>query len=383
MQQDKMQDVEASRKICFVIPKWSTFFEGTGGAELQCFYLSEELIKRGWQVEVVTRKPEQSRIANKEFYNSEIQFHFYVRTKSSLLNFIQVFNSLLRTKSRYYYLRTDARLLRGTSGIYCRIFRKMKIFALANDSDLVSVPLYTKFIKNRKTPFGLMRYTDAWLVEKLISGHIFNAKYYITQTLYQKELLWQKYNLNSTVIRNSFVYRNGCDVPKENIILWVANIRPQKRPEILRDVLNDLALPGWKVRMIGRYTGYEDVIRGITNPNFEALGVLPFHEVLKWLGKSRILINTSSFEGFPNTFIQAWFYKCLVISYEFDPDGLLSEKSLGFAAKGDFTRFKELIRECTEIGNFESRVDKAAEFAKSEFNIEQNVQKFISLLTEN
>jgi glycosyltransferase involved in cell wall biosynthesis len=368
------------RSICFVIPKWSAFFAGTGGAELQCFYLSEELLKRGWQVEVLMRRVDPSKDLNHTFYNRAITYRFYDETRINFLDFFLIFSKLLGTRSGYYYNRTDARLLRATCGIYCRLFKKKKIFALANDTDVLDIPIHTKFKPGTTNIKDTIRFADAWITEQVIRHHVFSADYYITQTHTQQQLLGEKINQPSVVIRNSFRFEDTGFCSKENIILWVSNVRPQKRIELLADLLADLNIPGWRVVMIGNYSGYESVIENINNPCFEALGMLNFREALQWYAKSRILINTSSHEGFPNSFIQAWFYKCLVISYEFDPDQLLAEKELGFVANADFARFKALVLDCALHGNFNARVENAYNFAISEFSLEQNIEKFISLL---
>ena len=44
MSTDNKNNKHHKKNICFVIPTWATG-KGTGGAELQCYYLSEELIK--------------------------------------------------------------------------------------------------------------------------------------------------------------------------------------------------------------------------------------------------------------------------------------------------------------------------------------------------
>ena len=49
--------------------------------------------------------------------------------------------------------------------------------------------------------------------------------------------------------------------------------------------------------------------------------------------KSHILVHTGFVEGFPNTFIQAWMRKMVVLSLQIDPDNVLTSKKIGFLGK--------------------------------------------------
>ncbi len=48
--------------------------------------------------------------------------------------------------------------------------------------------------------------------------------------------------------------------------------------------------------------------------------------------KASVLCCTSDFEGFPNTFLEAWSWGLPVVS-TFDPDGLIIDRGLGQVAK--------------------------------------------------
>jgi glycosyltransferase involved in cell wall biosynthesis len=41
-------------------------------------------------------------------------------------------------------------------------------------------------------------------------------------------------------------------------------------------------------------------------PNVQFKGFLPLHETERWFDRARVLVNTSDYEGMPNTFLQAW-----------------------------------------------------------------------------
>src|SRR5690606_40570488 len=56
-------------------------------------------------------------------------------------------------------------------------------------------------------------------------------------------------------------------------------------------------------------------------PNVRFLGALPHDEVNAYIARAKVLLNTSTVEGFPNTFLQAWARAVPVVSL-FDPDGI-------------------------------------------------------------
>ena len=61
------------------------------------------------------------------------------------------------------------------------------------------------------------------------------------------------------------------------------------------------------------------------------LGPVRYRDSGALFDRARIFLNTSSIEGFPNTFLQAWIRGVPVVTF-FDPDALVKRMALGRVA---------------------------------------------------
>ena len=75
------------------------------------------------------------------------------------------------------------------------------------------------------------------------------------------------------------------------------------------------------------------------------LGQKNNNEINTIFGYSHILVNTSQYEGFSNTFIQAWMRGVPVVSLNTDPDGLIESKRLGYFCNGSYDKLKNSVYE--------------------------------------
>lgn len=157
--------------------------------------------------------------------------------------------------------------------------------------------------------------------------------YFVTQNAFQHETLLQNYKRESLVLPN--IWGNLSFGKEANVvtdIVWVANMRPLKRPEWVFNAAR--MLPNVRFTMIGGvyaqskdyYNHLETEASGISNLEF--LGPMPFVETSKLIRKSKLLVCTSEFEGFPNTFLQAWSAGIPVIS-TVNPSELITKHNLG------------------------------------------------------
>ncbi len=162
----------------------------------------------------------------------------------------------------------------------------------------------------------------------------------VTQTQAQSLLLDANYGREA-----NRVVPNFHPLPLETIdksgplqVLWIANLKPWKRPEVFVRLANSLRdLTGVHFLMVGAAaTGAGDrawsqqLTASIeATPNLRYLGSLPQNKVNELLARAHLFVNTSVHEGFPNTFIQAWMREVPVASLSVDPDGVLERECVG------------------------------------------------------
>jgi hypothetical protein len=78
--------------------------------------------------------------------------------------------------------------------------------------------------------------------------------------------------------------------------------------------------------------------------NLQFLGFQPLEVTETYFDKCKVFVNTSKYEGFPNTFLQAWRRGIPVISYV-DPDDVIKTNRLGKVVESE----KELSSALEEI----------------------------------
>lgn len=160
-------------------------------------------------------------------------------------------------------------------------------------------------------------------------------------------------------------------------VLWVANIKPAKRPELFIKLAKEFEKSGVDFLMVGaiQSTDYEWIKKGTDTPsNFHYLGAKTIQEVNGICAKCLSLVHTCRPEGFGNIFIQAWLKAKPTLTLEFDPCGYIQGNDLGGCAIGDFdslvTQTKTLI-ENEELRELKGQ--KALAFAQQTFSASRTV----------
>ncbi|HYC36416.1 MAG TPA: glycosyltransferase family 4 protein [Usitatibacter sp.] len=289
-----------------------------GGAEVQQGLIAPALAQRGFRVSMITLdygQPEATVVKG-------VTVHKFCKPDEGLpvVRFIyprltSLWQALARVDADVYYQRTAAALT-GFMAHFCRRHGKRSIYAGASDMDFVP----------GKQDIAYAR--DRWLFEYGVR----NVDRVFVQNTTQLERVRDNFGRESAVVPNCYAPPAGARADRGGYILWVATVRAQKRPEILLEIAR--RLPQYRFVMVG---GHDHDRRGIEYvesvrqavaalPNVEYRGFLPYVEADRTFDGARVVLNTSSYEGFPNIFLQAWARGIPTVSFvdtrSRAPDGL-------------------------------------------------------------
>ena len=319
-------------KICFVslniYPSLSQnkAIKTIGGAELQQIFIGKALRDRGYDVSYVTLdygQPDGEVIDNLKIIKSFDPEEGIFGIRFYYPRLYKLWNALKRANADVYYVRC-ATFLPGILAIFCKIHDKKFYFAGAHDTDFI--PHQLRFHIRR---------------DKILYKYgIRHAHKIIVQSNKQKNLLWKYFRMNCAVIHNFFPFQ-AVQLPtsQRQYILWVSTIRSWKRPFQFIELAK--AFPSEKFVMIGgpaegKDASLFDKIRKmaaqVTNLSF--LGFQPLDITESYFDKCKIFVNTSVYEGFPNTFLQSWNRGIPVLSYV-DPDNVIRKNKLGLVVDSD------------------------------------------------
>lgn len=156
--------------------------------------------------------------------------------------------------------------------------------------------------------------------------------YIVCQNEYQTNTLKTNYERKALIIPNIWGNTVGTAKSKTSSpeVVWVANFRKLKRPEWFLGLAQ--ANPNIKFSMAGGPISKEFfnhiAHEAATIPNLSFLGPISIEESNTLIGNAKILVCTSEYEGFPNTFLQAWSAGVPVVS-TVDPNNIINTFNLG------------------------------------------------------
>lgn len=218
-----------------------------------------------------------------------------------------------------YYVSCAGAMV-GVIAAFCRRYQRRFVFRVASDADCSPRTLMVGNPRDRMLYHYGLRRADAVLV----------------QTEKQAELLLRNYGVHATVA-GMFSDLPATVLPFDQRgadMLWLANMRSMKRPEWFTDMvrlapeLRCVMAGGAHPDELALYARVSDAAEQLPNLRFH--GQVRFAATRSLFAAARVFVNTSSFEGFPNTYLQAWANGVPVVA-TFDPDGIIAAHGLGVA----------------------------------------------------
>ena len=204
----------------------------------------------------------------------------------------------------------------------------------------------------------------------------------IVQNKYQYESFATHFQKQPKLIRNGFSFEN-LDIEKDGSILWVGRCERLKKPEVfieLASQLNETRFVMVCPAALNQEKYFQEIkLKASTITNLEFKAFVEFHEIEQYFRRAVVFVNTSEFEGFPNTFIQAAKFKNVIVSLNVDPDNFIRYFKCGKVCNGEEQKIKENI---VNLLNSKSLMNKLAEnafaYTKENHDIAKNTQQLIN-----
>lgn len=343
-----------------------------GGAQYQTMLFIRALVATGnYEITYITKnvdadyKPDHYKIVR-------IKNSWNITRTGLFLDAVHLYKALARVRPDVIYQRVGS-AYSGIAAYYARKNGSRFIWHISSDSNVIPF----RFRTSRNI---LLQYVD----KKLLEFGIKNADAIIAQTVEQAELLRRNYQCSPSAIVSNFH-----PLPTEEIwktkpveVMWIGNIKRLKQPEIFVRLAQELHhLSDVRFVIIGALQGSHRRLRRAmeTLPNLRYLGARTQTEVNEMLARAAVLVNTSLWEGFPNTFIQAWMRKVPVVSLNVNPNSVLADTRIGFCS-GSFDRLCDDVAMLIEDESLRDRMGEEAQTYAFENHSEKNIAKLIELI---
>ncbi len=348
-----------------------------GGVEHQTSLLAKWLVSRGHSVDfVVWREADDPepvvdgvRVLATCARDAGVQGLRFFHPRWTML-----WRALRRSNADVYYHNT-AEYVTGQIALWCAAAGRRFVFSAASQADCDrALPLLPTRRERVLYRWGL-RQADAVVV----------------QTAMQQRMLSEGFNRTSRVVPMPCPEPDPQDIlypatgPRERSVFWVGRLSPEKRPELVFDAA--AAAPDLQFRIAGQPDGTEYgrtiLERMRQHPNVTYLGAVPRSRLSQLYSQAGCLLCTSSIEGFPNTFLEAWSRGLPVVS-TWDPDGLIGSQDLGVACGEHPQALTAAIRRMLDSGPDWRRVsEKARTYYLSTHRPDVTLRSLESVLLEN
>lgn len=344
-----------------------------GGSEYQ-YKILENYLKRQFSIFYLFRYPIS--IKNTKYLNYD--YRFRKRYNPNLYTDALVIYRLIKRVSPDIIYKRGVNYITAIGVHYAKLNRARMVLHISSQRDVDK----TKFNSGLN---GILGYLN----QNIANYAIKNTNQVICQAQYQNKLLKKNYGRSCDLVLPNMhpLPENTIKKAQQTKIVWISNLKRLKQPELFVDLAEQFQnKQNTKFIMIGRPASgpWQDKLLEKINsvPNLKYKGELSLDKVNMILRESHILVNTSEFEGFPNTYIQAWMRKVPVVALNSDPDDIIKKNGVGFHSK-TFQQMVIDVKKLIENKQLREKMgEKSQTFASDTFTV-ANMEKLINLLEQN
>ena len=297
-----------------------------GGAAVQAYGWIRGLLASGHEVIVLT---DLSSNAELKEQCQDLQIIGLYNQKKGIrwlrwiyYRFPFLYKSIKKVNPDYLYLSVPG----WTSFLFGLICKRLKIQMIQRISNDFMVD--DRIIKNQSRIY-------AYFMHKGI--HL--ADYILCQNDYQLQQITTKHSGSKVFKISNPIYQVDTSEPKNpdqrHYIAWLGLFQYQKNLKLLFEIAR--ALPSIEFQVAGKedpkcdFETLHYLARIAALPNVKMVGFLSRQQVFLFLSNAKYLLNTSHYEGFTNTFLEAMSAGTPIISSSnVNPDKIIPTFKLGF-----------------------------------------------------
>lgn len=348
-------------KICFVSPKAYPIFNPAcnsvfGGAEVDIYHIATELAKDpAYEISCIVADYDQPAIETRE--NVKLIKSLTFR-ENQLAGAIKVWQAMKLADADRYFIKTASF---GTflTALFCKLKKRQFVYRSAHTDEC----------------------DGTWVRKNRFAGQLFkwslnNATLVFVQNQSDKLNLQKTFKLDPVVIPNAHRIKNIGNKDRKHL-LWTGRSVASKQPEIFIELAKNN--PQYQFVMICQKATNDNNYQRLTEqsaniPNLTFIERVPFSQVHTFFEQALTFVNTSTAEGFPNTFIQACIAGTPILSLTVNPDGFLEIFDCGLCANGDQNKLNPCLQQLLE--NFDHYHTTTRNYALENHNIEKVVQSY-------
>lgn len=325
-------------KVCIVSMKLAAYFDtrrrsSYAGAEVQAAFVARALKDQGVDVHLVVADapgdvPIPYPTENAFQTDDGVPIIRFFHPRLSGIN-----HALEQVDADLYYQR-NAGMVTGVTASFAR--RRGKVFVYGAGSD---------------TDFSFRQVLIEGTRDKIIFMHgLRRAHGVIVQNDTQLNMATQSLSAPVALIPNGVMPGEHAPRNDRGPVVWAGALRQVKRPDLLIELARrfpsrEFVMAGGGVSTSPEYAARTEA-EARTVPNLRLTGWLHHSDVIKEIARASVVVNTSTVEGFPNVYLEAWNHGVPVVSFN-EVNGLLAHEKLG-ALCTDLDDMERKLRELLE-----------------------------------